>query len=256
MTTFIHRFFLGPCLALLLISGPATRAEKPEAPVEPTADPKAHALVDKLIEATGGAEAIKKIQTRVVEGKMSMPAQGISLTVKMSQKAPDKVVVEQSIPGLMEGKQGYDGEIGWSKDSLLGFRKLESAELEQLKRESNLQRELRLKEEYPVMKLLPEEEFEGKKVHVVEARSKDGQKETWYLDAETGLLTKMHQVMNLGAQGEIDATIIAREYREVDGIQIPMKTEVKNPAFSATLEFTSVKHNVELDDQLFEMPKP
>ncbi len=236
--------------SLTLVTLPSL-AESPD----PKADPKAHALIDKLIEATGGEEALKKIKTRVVEGSMNMPAQGISITMKMSQMAPNKVYVEQSIPGLMEAKQGFNGEKGWSQDTLLGYRELAGPELEQLKRESNIERELNLKKDYPVMKVLPDAELEGRKLHVVEATSKDKRKETWYLDAETGLLSKMEQKMSLGPQGEIDVTILLKDYREVDGIQIPMTSEIKNPAFSATLKFTSVKHNVELDAKIFEAPE-
>lgn len=238
-------------LGMAVMAAPTRAAETSETD---QADPKAHVLIDQMIEAMGGEAALKKIKTRVVEGKMSMAAQGLAIEMKMSQKAPDKVFVEQSVPGLMDAKQGFNGEVGWSQDTLLGFRQLEGAELEQLKRESNIERELRLKEEYPVMKCLPDEEFEGRTVNVIEARSEDDRLETWYLDAETHLLTKMRQKLSLGVQGEIDLTIIAREYKEIDGVQIPMKTEVKNPAFSATLTFSSVKHNVPLEDQIFESP--
>lgn len=221
----------------------------------PQADPKAHALIDKLIKATGGEEALKKIETRVVVAEMAMPAQGLAIKMKIAQKAPNKVFVEQSVPGVMEAKQGFDGEKGWTEDSLQGFRELEGAELEQIKRESNIRRELSLKEDYPGMKVLPDEEIDGKKMHVIEATSKDDRKETWYIDAESGLLAKMQQKVSLGPQGEIDATILLKDYKEIDGIQIPMTMEMKNPAFSAVVKNTSVKHNVELDDKIFEAPE-
>ncbi len=235
-------------LTLVALTFPALTEETPKA------DPKAHALIDTLIEATGGKEAIEKIETRVVKGEMAMAAQGIAITMTVSQKAPNKVFVKQSVAGLMEATQGFDGEKGWSKDSILGFRLLEGAELEQLKRESNIRRELQLKEEYPIMKMLPDAEVAGKKAHVIEAQTADGKKETWFLDAETGLLSQMQQSMSLGAQGEIEVTILFGDYQEVDGIQIPMTAEIKNPAFNGKLKFTEVKHNVPLEETLFQVP--
>ncbi|MCH1506355.1 MAG: outer membrane lipoprotein-sorting protein [Verrucomicrobiales bacterium] len=241
MKSFLLSFL---CLAIVAF------AENPVA-----ADPKAHEVLDKFIEASGGEDAFKKIKTRVAEGQMSLPAMGMKMKIKLSQKAPDKVHMEQGIEGLLSGKQGYDGETGWSEDSIQGFRKLSGAELAQLQRESNIRRELNLKADFPGMKLLPEVEIDGKKVSVIEATSKDDRKETWYFDQESHLMVKMEQTMTLGPQGELAVTITLKDYKEVDGIKLPMTSEVKNPAFTGVLTLSSVKHNVDLDDALFASPQ-
>ena len=237
-------------LTALLLTYPLLLAEKPA-----TADPKAHAIIDKFIEASGGKEAFEKIKTRVAEGSMSMEAQGINISIKLSQKAPNMVHMEQEIKGLMKGQQGYDGKKGWAEDSLLGFRELEGAELEQIKRESNIRRELNLKTDYPTMKLLPEEKDGDKTLSVIEATTKDDRTETWYFDQSSGLMVKMKQKMSMGPQGELDVTITLEDYKEVDGIKIPMTSNVSNPAFTGVLKMTSVKHNVDVDDILFAGPK-
>lgn len=241
MKSLLFSFF---CLATIAF------AEKPA-----TADPKAHAIIDKFIEASGGVEAYKKIKTRVAVGEMTMPAQGIKMAIKLSQKAPDKIHMEQEIKGLMNGKQGYDGKEGWAEDTLLGFRKLEGAELAQLTRESNINRELNLKEDFPTMKVLPDAQLDDKTVSVIEATSKDDKKETWFFSQDTHLMVKMEQKMSLGPQGEIDVIILLNDYKEVDGIKLPMTSEVKNPAFTGVLKMTSIKHNEELDDKLFAAPQ-
>ncbi len=231
-------------------------AEKPAATAEaPKADPKAHALIDKMVEAIGGEEAIKKIRTRVAKAAMSMPAQGISISMTLSQKAPNKVFVVQEVAGLMKVEQGFDGEKGWAKDTIQGLREVKGVELEQLKRESNINREIRLKEDYPTMKLLPEEKDGEKTLLVIEAVSKDDRKETWYFDAESSLLTKMKQKMSMGPMGELDVTLIIDDYREVDGVKLPFKTEIRNAAFKAELVVEEVKHNVDLEDSLFATPE-
>ena len=214
----------------------------------------AHEIIDRMVIAIGGEEAIKKITSRVATGEMSMPAMGIKVTMKVSQKAPDKVRVEQEIPGLMKATQGYDGTKGWSEDGLQGFREIEGAELEQIKREANLTREITMKEEFPVMKRLEDEKDGDRTLQVIEAISKDERKETWYFDAATGLLAKMQQKMSLGPGGELDVTIILKEYQDVDGVKIPFVNEVVNPAFKGVLTIKDVKHNVELDDKIFAAP--
>lgn len=247
-------YLLLASLGLALSAYGADADPKAEASAKGQADPKAHAVIDRYIKAIGGEEALKKIETRVAKGEMAMPAQGLSITITMSQKAPNKVLVEQSIAGLMDATQAFNGTKGWSKDSLLGFRELEGAELEQLKRESNIRRELNLKKDYPVMKLLPDEEIDGRKMRVIEAEDEDGRQERWHFDAETNLLAKMKSKVSLGAQGEIEVTIVTKDYQEFDGVQIPMTSEIKNPAFSATMKLKSVEHDVPLDDKMFEAP--
>lgn len=241
MKTVLFSFF---CLATIAF------AEKPA-----TADPKAHAIIDKFIEASGGIDAYKKIKTRVAEGEMSLPAQGMKISLKLSQKAPNKVHMEQEVKGLMNSKQGYDGTNGWAEDTLLGFRKLEGPELAQLTRESNINRELNLKEDFPTMKVLPDAKMGDEAVSVIEAETKDGKKETWYFSKDTHLMAKMEQTMSLGPQGEIAVTILLKDYKEVDGIKLPMTSEVENPAFKGVLKMSSIKHNVELDDKLFVAPE-
>ena len=217
---------------------------------------KAHALIDKLVIAAGGAKALKKIKTRVSEGELTSKALEHKVKVKVWQKAPNKVYIEHSIPGVMEITQGFDGKKGWEKSSLAGFREVAGAELEYLKRETNIASELRLKEVYPTMKVLPSEEVDGRKVHLIEATTKDdGVKETWYLDAETHLLTRSEQKLNLGRQGKHDLTCLVQDYEEIDGVKLPMTIQTRSPAFSTTLKLSSVKHNVELDDKLFEPPE-
>ena len=243
------------CSFILCSIATLTLAAKPAAEVDKVDNSKAHALIDKMVVATGGEEALKKIKTRVAEGELTMKAQGFKMQIKISQKAPNKVYAEQSMPGGMDVKRGYDGVKGWEENTLLGFRELSGPELEELKRQSDIKRELRLKEDYPTMKLLPSEEVNGKKAHVIEATAKDGAKETWYLDAETSLLIKSREKINLGPLGKVDATLFFKDYKEIDGIKLPMAVEVKNPAFEMTVKLNSVKHNVELDDKLFEAPE-
>ncbi|MDB4632574.1 outer membrane lipoprotein-sorting protein, partial [bacterium] len=72
---------------------------------------------------------------------------------------------------------------------------------------------------------------------------------------ESHLMVKMEQTMTLGPQGELAVTITFKDYKEVDGIKLPMTSEVKNPAFTGVLTLSSVKHNVDLDDALFASPQ-
>ena len=228
--------------------------DKPDKAAGVDSSTTAHQIIDRMVEAIGGEEAVKSIKTRVASGQLSMKAQGISVNMKVSQKAPDKVVVIQEIPGIMTASEGFDGEKGWAQDPLQGSRAIEGDELKRLKREANITREITLKEEYPTMTLLPEETEGDRTFQVIQATSADERTETWHFDKKTGLMAKMKQKMKLGPAGELDVTLILKDYREVDGIQIPYTTEMENPSFKAVLTMKEVKHNVELDDKIFAEP--
>jgi len=239
------------CTALAFILCPLASEDKPASTKKIS---QAHKIIDRMVEALGGEKAIKKIKTRVTSGEMTMTAQGITLKMHVSQKAPNKVTVTQEIPGIMTAKQGFDGEKGWAQDPLQGSRQIEGDELEQLKRESNITREITLKQEYPTMEVLPEETKGDQTFQVIKATSADNRIETWHFDKKTGLLAKLQQKMSFGASGELDVTLVPTDYREVDGIKIPFVTEMKSAAIQGVMTFAKVKHNVELDDKMFAEP--
>src|SRR5690606_33247169 len=125
----------------------------------------------------------------------------------------------------------------------------------ELKKQADIHQELKLKEEYPKMKVLPEVEDNGKKLEVIEAESKEGDIEKWFFDPETGFMVKSNEAIVMDGEGKVDVEITASDYREVDGVKLPFKMEVINPAFTFEVTVTSYQHNVDVDDSIFAMPE-
>ena len=107
------------------------------------ADPTGEQVIDRYVEATGGKAAYEKIKSRVITGKMSIPAQGISGDILIHQKAPNLSHTSITIPQI-GGKieRGFNGEVGWEKNPMTGSRVLDGEEKQQMLREASLNNEL------------------------------------------------------------------------------------------------------------------
>src|SRR5262249_20862708 len=76
-----------------------------------TGNPPADSLLDGYLTAVGGAEALKKITSRVAKGNLTT-SEGRTMTVDIYAKAPDKRV---SVMHMKEGDSvtAYNGKVGW-----------------------------------------------------------------------------------------------------------------------------------------------
>lgn len=88
---------------------PAKTTATATTPTATTAAPSADAIVDKYVQALGGKAAIEKITSTSAKGTFDLPAMGVSGTVEMYRKAPNKEYLIVSISGFGDVKRGYDG---------------------------------------------------------------------------------------------------------------------------------------------------
>lgn len=239
-----------PLLFALTASGFAQAKEAAK-----TIDPKAKAVLEEGLKAVGTPEAIAKIKSRTSVGSVSMPAQGMTLSLEIKQKAPMRFYSKAVIPEVMTVEQGYDGKEGWSKDSIQGSRKLTGPELAQAREGAALFFEKQTLENLASAKLLPDSKDGDKSYTVVETTNKDGDSKTLYFDKETKLLSRVAAKAAVGPGGEMLMDTRATDYKEVDGVQIAFTVTTKVGPQNMIMKFSSVEHNKEIDDSLFQMKK-
>jgi hypothetical protein len=56
-------------------------------------------------------------------------------------------------------------------------------------------------------------------------------------------------------RGNIFVKVHLDDYREVDGLKVPFKVRFAFESFDITLRVTELKHNVPIDDAVFQKPK-
>jgi hypothetical protein len=200
-------------------------------------------------QALGSKEAAAKIKTRVTKTRMDMPANGLSFIMKTSQKVPNRVLVEQDVPGIGRIMQGYDGKTGWFWSEMQGYRELHGPELAQLVSMSSIVPR-KIGDDTPLRRIVGESTgADGHRVLAVDLATAAGSTGVYHFDLETGLLVKVETVLQTGPGGALKVTMDLSDYREVDGVRLAFTQAVTNPAMRMVTTALEVKHNEEMADE-------
>jgi len=238
----LKRIVYVPTLAIALAAGALAQT----AADLPTVDQ----ILAKNIEASGGKAALEKLNSRVEKGTIEVVTFGVSGPIEMYAKAPNKQFSRSTFEGYGEVLQGFDGKTGWVKTPDAGLREMSGAELDRAKRSADFHRSLHLKEQYAKMTVIGKGKVGDRDAFIVEAKLSEGPTEKFYFEAQTGLLARVEIPDESGGQ----ATTSLEDYKEVDGVKIPHTIRQESAAFSLTIKFSEVHHNVEIDDAKFAKP--
>jgi len=170
--------------------------------------------------------------------------------LQVCEKAPNKFLVIIDSPASGVSKNGFNGSVAWSQNSQRGLREMNGPDVENFKREYDLHRETRLREFYPQMSVKGREKIGVREANVVEATAADGLGEVMYFDVESGLLVRR----DVTIQGATVAAYL-EDYKEADGVKLPVTIRRSRSDFSFTFKFDEVRHNVAIEDSKFDMPK-
>lgn len=228
------------------------------APAAAFADPPkrtAEQILDRAVAATGGRAAYARIRSTEARGTISLTAQNIKGSYVIRAKAPNKFVTTQTIQGIGETAQGFDGKIGWAKDPFLGLRTLAGEELAQMRDQAAFNADTRWKAIYPKVEALGIGKVGETPAYRVRLTPKQGAPQVRYFDAKTFLLLRVDTIV-VSPQGKIPTESYLSDYRVVDGVKVPFKTRqvVPNTA-EVELLMTSVRNNVPIPDAAFALPK-
>jgi hypothetical protein len=95
----------------------------------------------------------------------------------------------------------------------------------------------------------------GRDAFVLSLHPKAGAVIREYIDAETYLPIRMVATIEVPQTGaDVEQTTDLSEYRDVDGIKIPFHIRSSSSAQTLTIALTTVRHNVPVDEALFEKP--
>jgi hypothetical protein len=285
----MSRKIFGTCLALGFAVLVGRAGEVSPSPVKLSAA----AIVEKNVAARGGLQAWRSIQTMTMEGKLgaggnqraTLPAPLSKLDRKIITPRPSE---EVKLPFLMELKrsrkmrfelqfngqtalQVYDGTNGWKLRPYLNRRVVEPFTPEELK-SASMQADL----DGPLVdyaskgtqvELAGAEKVDGRDTYKLKLTLKNGEAMHVWIDAQTFLEVKME-----GQPRRLDGTyhpveIYYRDYRLVNGLQIPFLLESKvlpvaktalglkdTPVPAEQIVIDKVVVNPKLDESLFLKP--
>jgi hypothetical protein len=236
-------------LGALLLAWVATGALAPAADQAP---PKAAAILDQYVEATGGRAAYKKVHNEITNGTMEFVGKGLKATLTSYKAEGGKSYNVAEIPGVGKIEQGTDGEVAWERSALQGPRIKQGEERAAALREAAFNADWR--DLFQKAELAGEEDVDGVRCYKVIVTPKEGKPETRYYDKETHLLVKVSKVVKT-AMGEIPAQITLSEYKPVNGILSARRVRQAAIGQEFLVTINSIEYNAGLPNNRFDLPE-
>lgn len=233
---------------------PATEKKPVETKTPTVKMPTAQEILAKYVQAIGGREANEKIKSRITKGTQEIPAAGIKGTFEIYAAAPNKFINKSNISGIGEFLDSFDGQTAWAINPLQGSRDKSGEELAQAKLTYNFYREINLAKLYPKIELKGTEKIGASDAYVIVATPDNLPPETFYFDAQSGLLVRQDATL-ITPEGKTPTKSFFEDVREVDGVKIPFRVRTMLPQFEVVVTTTEVKHNVAVEDAMFDKPK-
>jgi len=244
----MRRPFVPALIALIAtLGGPAARGQsKPDLPTADT-------VLNQYIEATGGKAAHRKLTSRVMTGTMEITGANLKGTIKVTQAAPNKLLVVAIFGPIGETKQGTDGKDAWEVSALNGERDLNGEEKESFVRRAGFYNELDWKDLYAKVESAGIEDVEGKPAYKIVLTPKSGKPTTKYFDKTSHLLVKQTSTVAT-PMGDIVVDTYPSDYKAVDGVLFAFTSTEKVLTQQIVTKITEIKHNVDLAADMFRRP--
>lgn len=214
----------------------------------PDTPPGLKQILDRYVQAIGGADALMKITSRAIKGSR-IGADGVLVPEEVYQKAPDKLLTVTSYPNVVFSN-GYNGTQGWGHSSRDGATPLPDQLLAQLKRDAVFYKELKTQELYSTLTVVGRASVRDADAYVVQATPVDGPVEKLFFDVRTGLLVRRYTESDTPL-GKLPLQIDYEDYRDVDGIKQPFLIHWSFPGRVWGRKIDEIKQNIPLDDAKF-----
>ena len=218
--------------------------------VEKAAIPVADSLLDKYLAAVGGADALRKVTSRVANGTVTAFGDQ-HLPVEIFAKAPDKrISVMKTKDG--ESATGFNGKVGWLAVS--GRVHMMNTQVSfGAKMDADFAFAADVKALYPKWETRPGEKVDGHETWLV-VGSKDGEPPLkLYFDQKTKLLLRLVRYID-SPLGYNPTQIDYADYRTADSVKTPFRWTVARPGNRFTIQVEQLQQNVPVDEAKFVPP--
>ncbi len=214
-------------------------------------------LVAKNIQARGGMEKIKAVNSVRMKGKIYV--QGINAEVGQEQKRPNMIRQDFTLQGMTQ-VQAYDGTAAWQIQPFGGKKDAElmgEDDSRDLIEQADIDGPL---VDYQTkgnkVEYLGHDTVDGDDAYKLKVTLKNGDILYYYLDPDTYLEIKTEKQQFIrGSVRETENDL--GSYKQVEGVFYPFSVEggTKNsPGDHARITFEKIEVNVPIDDARFKMP--
>jgi hypothetical protein len=248
--------------------------------VSPPGMPSPETVLDKFIEASGGAQRLATLTSFSGKGtSVGFGGFGGGGDVEIVAKAPDKrstIILFKTETGRGDQIRSYDGRVGWVRTPLnvLGEFQLRGGDLDGARFDAQLSFPGQIKQALTNLKAGPvtsitdlpapdsqtavQQTASSNQTHVVNVVQGTGPRGllvTLYFDRQSGLLLRE---LRYGPSpiGRVPTQIDFADYRDVNGIKLPFRITYAWLDGRDSIQLNEIKVNVPIDEAKFGKPAP
>jgi hypothetical protein len=239
---------------LLAVASGLAQEATPEASQEAAAEPTLADVLARHLEARGGLEKIKALESLDMQGAAT--SQGMELPIRAARARPNLFLTEADFQG-MRIVQAFDGARAWGVNPLMG-----ASEPAPLPDDEGAFFALQADFDGPLvdarrkriqLALAGKETLGEREAWRIEIAYPGGHKETSFLDAETWL-----EVRRLGKTASngvvVDVQTDYLDYTEVEGVKLASRWTIGTPMGPLEIRLDRIEANGELDRDVFYLP--
>jgi len=215
----------------------------------------AEEILDRMIEAQGGRRLLAGLTDSTVSGTLESIQQGITGTMTMYQKEPDKMRMEIEVMGIVV-TQAFDGQQAWMTNPQTGgVQVMDDNMTREFKRQAMGNDAILNPGKLGITYLYKGKEKDGdREFLVLEQTMADGHTNTLYLDPATHLIAKTKAKVLNPTGVEIDSETLLSDYRSEGGVMTAHSLTVfQSGREFARMNLTKFVFNSGLPDDLFRM---
>jgi len=213
-------------------------------------------MIAKNIQAHGGLEKLKSVQTMRETGKLNIGS--FEARLVLENKRPDKFRQEVIIQSMAQVR-AYDGKAGWQIDPFEGRRDpelLSQDDSKDLQISADIDGPLvDYREKGHKAELVGHDSVEGTDCYKIKLTLKNGDIRYYYIDTDSLLELKLETQTYIRGSIRENETFYG-DYEEVSGLYYPFAIESGEKGSTDRVKYTveKIEQNVSLDDSLFSVP--
>jgi hypothetical protein len=248
--------------------------------VSPPGLPSPESILDKYIEASGGAQRLAGLTTIAAKGtSVGFGGFGGGGDVELLAKAPDKratIILFKAETGRGDQIRTFDGRDGWVRTPLnvLGEFQLRGGDLDGARFDAQLSFPGQIKQILTNLKAGPPNSMtdlpapdsqsslqqdvslgQNHSVNVLQGTGPRGLLVTLYFDRQSGLLLRELRYGN-SPIGRVPTQVDFADYRDVNGIKLPFRITYAWLDGRDSIVLSEIKTNQPIDEAKFGRPAP
>jgi hypothetical protein len=213
-------------------------------------------IIAANIKASGGEEAIARIQNFTTRGRVTIesPLFGKLEGILEIVAVPGRGYHERAVLGPIEQTKGWDGSRGWELGPA-GTRTLEGFELNVMRVQSFVNPFVAQRALAPAglrIERLDDAEVNGRPHYVLIVKTADGPPATMFIDRETKLLTRSTMTVPIPNVGEASLVTDVGNFTARAGVMMSTTmTQVVEGVATTNVTFDETSVNTTVDSKIF-----